>query len=282
MRLDTVNWFLEHGGSNAESTARIQQSLIKRQIKHASFSLSQLFTNDSAMSTFPEGSCVVVYGSLAWNNQCCRQTWIPGTSGYPHAYRCSTYYAHYGKYLLNRDYLFMPLREIKRCNYYLLHALCSLGDIYIRPDTGNKVFSGQLVNIKNIDELIEQDYDDNFPIMAVISSPKIICTEWRVLICDREVVCGSPYIINGEIYECDETITLPEDKRILKICREIAQEKWQPDIFYIVDIGIYKDEPRLIEINCFNTSGLYYMDTDIVVDKVSQAAIKQHKEEWQI
>ena len=64
---------------------------------------------------FKDEDCVVFYGTLNLGRQLQRQKkWIPGVYCNFKNLCCKTYYSHWGKYLLNQDYIMLPMMEIKR------------------------------------------------------------------------------------------------------------------------------------------------------------------------
>jgi len=107
--------------------------------------------------------------------------------------------------------------------------------------------------------------------LCIISSPKVIQSEWRLVIVNKKAVSGSQYRVMGE-YKCSSGYP----KEALDFANKIASEDWQPDRAYVVDVAKCDDEYKLLEINSFSCSGLYYSDMEPIVRELSKIAL----EEW--
>ena len=67
-----------------------------------------------------DDDCVIFYGRLITGRQLQREkAWIPGAYCNFDNLCCSTYYSHWGKYLLNENYVILPILEILRQKYYI-------------------------------------------------------------------------------------------------------------------------------------------------------------------
>jgi len=229
---------------------------------------------------FADDDCVICYGSLNWVRQMTRQkTWVGIWLNLPN-FECTKYYAHFGKYLLNSDYMMMPLSELNR--RHLEIAKIYGRDYFVRPSTGFKSFTGQVVN--SADWKRSADWINEFGSpeeMVVVSSVKEICSEYRFLVADKEVIAGSRYKLNGnsEPERYDPNIHYPD---AIEVAQQIAAEKWEPDRLYVIDIGAYwkHDELffRLIEINSFSSSGWYDCDPTLPVQEASRIVLEEWKD----
>ena len=242
-----------------------------KRIKYIPFS-------DENYDIYPEEDCVIFYGSLNLAAQLKRKKkWVPGVYCNLDNMKCSTYYSHFGKYLLNSDYTMLPIMEFQRRKEELFKQYGVDNHIFLRPDVGNKILNGEVWSIDDVNvekkALIRYFNGDLDKVLVVISSPKIIDCEWRYVIVDREVVTWSQYKENGRISKSPYG-----NIKALTLADNIAKEEWQPDICYTVDIAKSNDEIRLLEINSFSCSGLYDCDMDLIVKEVSKAAEKEWDE----
>ena len=66
-----------------------------------------------------------------------------------------------------------------------------------------------------------------------------------------------------------------------ELAKHVAEMEWQPDRVYVLDLAYFKDkdEPKIIELNAFSSSGLYACDTYKIVEAVSIAALKEQSGE---
>ena len=222
--------------------------------------------------------CVVFYGTLNTGRQIQRQKgWVPGVYCNFQNFCCSTYYSYWAKYLLNKNYIMLPLLEIKRQENYIFDNFGIDNCIFIRPNSGSKTFPGQILKQEEINKQFDlfEGYAGKSldQIIAIISSPKVIKKEWRCIVVDKKVIAFSQYIENDELNIKKEINT-----KAFSLAEKIAKEEWQPDIAYTLDICEFNEECFLLEANSFSCSGLYKSDTVSIVKEVSKVALKEWKE----
>jgi hypothetical protein len=226
--------------------------------------------------------CVIFQGSLNLARQLRREKkWIPGVWCNLDNFKCSMYYPYFGKYLLNSDYFFIPVFELKRRKKELYTKFGLDNCLYIRPDSGFKTFTGKAVNFEEFDtdyEWMTEFSDRNS--LSLVASPKKICAEYRFVICNKKVITGSTYRKTDKIEHCNIGINSHGDAREAWF---YAQSRctidWEPDSVYVMDIckvrGDLFYEFKILELNSFSCSGLYSCDLDIIVEKVSDLAVKE-------
>src|ERR1019366_4121747 len=154
------------------------------------------------------------------------------------------------------------------------------GEIFIRPDSGYKVFTGQLINLHDfVENKAKLESISGIVPETIIwtSSVKSIAAEYRVWISNRKIVTHSEYSWddkNIDIYNC-----LPETPtKVLELAAQIANHRWQIDRIYVVDISTYRGEAAIIEFNSFSCSGLYECDSELLFKTVSEDIVAEWKE----
>lgn len=184
-------------------------------------------------NAFPKGACVVTHSDIDLALRVRKdETWQPGVFATLPNYYCSHYFAHLGRFLLNSDYAMMPFNELRRQKDFLLETFGKQGQVFVRPDSPLKIFTGQTVS----DSTYEKDLDFlafyDFPCesLAVVSSPKSIEFESRFVVVDGRVVAGSKNKVGDEI-RLSET-----DRASWKLAEEIAETGFQPDRAWVIDI----------------------------------------------
>lgn len=238
---------------------------------------------------YSDNDCVVFYGTLNLARQLQRQKgWIPGIYCNWQNLCCLTYYSHWAKYLFNDDYIFLPLLEIKRRQEYVYDTFGIDDCIFIRPNSGAKTFTGQIIKKEEIDKefkLLENYAGKSLDqILAITSSPKLIDKEWRFVVVDKKVIAASQYRDNQETtirnqnQEIEPVIKRGCEIGARKLAEKVANEEWQPDRAYTLDICKSGGEYKLIEVNSFSCSGLYLCSPSSVVKAVSKEALKEWKE----
>jgi len=221
--------------------------------------------------------CVIFYGSLNLASQIHRtKPWVPGSICNFKNLCCLTYYSYWGQYLLNKDYIMLPLMELNRRKEDIYKQFGIDGCIFMRPDSGFKCFSGDVYKIEDVDSEINvinnyasKNIDE---ILVVISSPKKITAEWRCVVVNKKVVASSQYKENGKL-----DIKEGAEKDVIDLANEVASSEWQPDKAYTLDICKSNGEFYLLEANSFSCSGFYKCNPKPIVTIVSKIAL----EEWQ-
>lgn len=229
----------------------------------------------SYRDAFPEGACVVTHADIDLVTRVLDEgRWSPGAFATMEHFCCSHYYAHLGRFLLNRDYVMLPFAELPRCLDFLLGSLGRDDRLFVRPDSPFKTFSGLTISRSTF----AKDYDFmgfyEFPTesLVVVSSPKTITCEWRFVVADGQIVTGSHYKQDGELMA-----QLADDPVALKLARSVAATGFAPDPAWVLDICRTEDgEYHLLEIGCFSFANLYGCDKDLVVKAVSAVAERVH------
>ena len=229
-------------------------------------------------NNFKENDCVVFHGSLNLARQIQREkSWIPGSYCNFENLKCTTYYSHWGRYLLNSDYIMLPLLEFNRKKDYYYDKIGVDECIFLRPDSGAKTFCGNVYTKGGLSRKvgIMKDYIGLLldKILVVISSPKVIKREWRIIVVDRIAISGSQYKENNKL-----SIEIGFDRDAWMFADKIAKEEWQPDRTYALDICLSDGKYFLLEVNSFSCSGLYACPVEPIVKEVSRIALEEWKE----
>ncbi len=273
-----VKWLVEHDifEENLEPMiAEIKkQGMEVEQIKYMPF-------ESGSYDNFAPDDCVMCYGSLNLIRQLMRQKpWIPGAFCNLPNFECSSYYAHFGEFLFNQDYMMLPLAEFKRRSGELFQRLWNgepeFARFFVRPSSGFKTFSGQVIEQKNF----EKDYgwfkEFSSPEALVVIAPcQEIRAEWRLVIAARKVIAASKYKVHDRVYL--SSVFIPDE--VVALGNKIAQVEWQPDPMYMIDIAEGDlNEFWLLEMNSFSCSGLYACEVEPIVREASRLALQEWKE----
>lgn len=225
---------------------------------------------------YSDEDCVVFYGSLNLARQLQREKpWVPGPICNFKNLCCKTYYSYWGEHLFNQDYIMLPMLEIKRRREEIFKQFGKDDMIWIRPDSGAKTFAGQTVPLESLDK--EFDLFGNYAgkpideIMAIISSPKVIESEFRIVVIDRKVVAFSQYKNNDKL-----EVKEGADEGSIILANNIVRSSWQPDIAYTLDICKSDEKYYLLEANSFSCSGLYACSPESIIREMSKAALEEY------
>ena len=86
-------------------------------------------------------------------------------------YKCTAYYSHFGPYLFNDKYCLMTLKELVRQKYDVWGHYGKECLIFIRPDSGEKLFQAGLLDIIDLAQFHESNKDCEH---ELVSTPKTI------------------------------------------------------------------------------------------------------------
>lgn len=238
-----------------------------------------------------EKACVIPLGSI-WQSSSlvkARPNWV-GNYHNKEACLCSSYYSYWGKYLTQKHYFMLTLAEVIRLKDWIYSVLGKDDTIFIRPDSGEKEFNGEIVhkdrfNAWKEDTETRLSYSNTSSnLLCVVSEPVDIDREYRLVIADKKVVTGSTYRIAKHLSY--EEISVEEiSKGKLPVVVEFA-EKVLADSpstmppFFVLDIAESKDGFSVLELGCLCCAGLYECDRKKIAEAVSIAAEKAYKERF--
>lgn len=224
---------------------------------------------------FKPDDCIIFYGSLNFAQQIKKETcWTPGVYCDLNQLKCSSYYTYFGAYLLNQDYWMLPFGELKRRKEEIFRVF---GDnFFIRPDSGFKTFTGQILGRDNFDKEISffKNYGLEDNSIVLLSSLKNLAEEYRFVVCENKVVTGSLY---KRYLENETSPQVPTDavNFAQNILNSIDFPYQDP---YTLDVAKVGDNFFVVEINSFSCSGFYQADVEKIVEAVSQKALKDWEE----
>ena len=183
-------------------------------------------------------------------------------------YLCSKYYSHYGNFMFNDRYMMMSLAEVARNKFFVYGNLGKEALIFIRPDSGEKTFQAQLLDLMDVDRFVEKNADIKHD-LVLVSSPKKIIGEWRFVVAGKEIVTYSTYKYQDQITKIPGAPQEAIDK-----CKEILNDvSYSPDPVFCMDICESGDhEFYLLELTSFSSCGLYSCNKYKIVSEVSKIA----------
>jgi hypothetical protein len=209
----------------------------------------------------PTHNKIIPYGSSKLSRLAREQKWT-GLFFDLSLFRCDVWNANRDD-MLNSDAEFMTVADLEQ-------RFAGVPDdevFHIRPMEDLKAFNGTVTTAKEIRRWQHSDDSGNFSFkkttQCVISPPKNIKAEWRWFIVDGKVISGSTYKMNGQ-----RLVQREQDQDVIDEAQGFA-DKWLPDKVCVMDIALTQDGPKVIEFNCFNSSGFYYHDKGAIVKAVT-------------
>ncbi len=179
---------------------------------------------------------------------------------------CSTFCRHFDSHLLNREFRILSIAEAIDQQVNLYQSLAIDHKLFVRPNSVDKLFTGQVVDIDSLDDfLISQTVDQSR--LVFIARPQMIQQEWRLFISNDQIIDGCQYLLNGSF---DFQSGVPSDVRNF-VADVFSTAKWRPHPLFVMDICRSNDQLSIVEFNSYNCSGLLKCD----IPKFVEAATRQ-------
>ena len=214
---------------------------------------------------------VIFYGSLNAASVINKKfNFWPGVIGNFDLYDCCNYYPYFHKNLLNSNCAMLTFSDLIKKKKNLFSKFGVNNRIFIRPNSGMKSFTGNLVTWDEYEKMIDCGFQCYNEIPAdsivLVSKPKTIKKEWRFVVSGTEVIGGSQYRINGRFKESSEV-----DLEAIEFVKNILlNTTYSPDIVWVMDICKLDNEKLyVLEVGAFSCSGLYKINLEKLIYRVS-------------
>lgn len=250
-----------------------------KELEHDCYVIGRRNNFDFDPSGYQENDCVLFQGSIQMTRHC-RKVLPQGC--YPIAfctepnYLCTAYYPKFQSLLFNDRHKIMTVSELKMNMFAVYKEFGKEARIYIRPDRGDKPFTGQLLDIQDFERFWQnnvvcnaEDHD-----IVIVSTPKQINGEWRFVCCnDPDIIAYSTYQYQGQ-----KTLIPAAPQGAIDLVKEILKVGYYPDVIFVIDVcedadGLF----WLLEFNSFSSAGLYECKKNVIAKRASEIAIR----EWQ-
>jgi hypothetical protein len=263
-------WLIEAGVYGAEADPLLAE--IRRQGMAADVVPHQSLKKGSAPvidgQPLPQDACVIGYGTFPFAREIqLHQRWVPGAWCNPEKLDCATYFAYFGKFLLNQHYAILPGVEAIRQRDWLFSVFGRGEEVFARPTSCHKLFVGRRISRETFNNaLAPTRYDP--ATLVVVAPPKEIACEWRLVVVGDRVVAGSQYAQDGT------RAISPNCPGEVRAFTEsmLAEVRWRPDPIFMLDVCESEGRLWLVELNSFSCSWLYQCDLCAVVAEASALA----------
>lgn len=214
---------------------------------------------------------VVFHGSLGNAHRINSELdWIPGAFCNTNAFYCSNWYNQASKLILNNKHIFTTVKEFTdNPDKYFDELECS-NEIFVRPDSPLKPFSGRVLSRKKISlrSLDHGFYYDDIDLPVVLSSVQQIGEEWRYVVSGNNVITGSTYQADGRRGTAEAKQSPSWDFAV-----QAANKLMFADGIYILDVCSTKTNFKILEVNPFSGADLYNCDREKVVQAVTDLVV---------
>ena len=211
----------------------------------------------------------ILYGSYEFVKKC-PKLFMPGAYGLTPQAACNIYMSYIPlEWFLNRNFLMSTVENFYK-NPQRFGDIFSCSDLFIRPNSGNKLFAGFVSSIKNVETEIHALRSTNSILpedLILINEVQNIIGEYRFIIGNRKVISGSQYKYKNVL---DIRTDFPVEAE--RLAKKVADYPWQMDTCYTCDIAITNSGPFIIELNSFACAGFYACNIDDIVLEISEIA----------
>ena len=188
---------------------------------------------------------------------------------------CSRYYPFFQKYLFNDRHISTTVKDLKERKFEFYAKFGKEALIWVRPDSGDKTFSGQLIDLQDFDRFwsnkIVCNVEDSD--IVYISTPKTVVGEYRFVVSENKIIANSTYLFQKQ------SVLIPSvPKKATDLVNELLKVDYKPDLVYCFDICSDGDDNFwLLEITSFSVAGLYMCDKKKIAEEVSRIVEETHE-----
>jgi len=187
-------------------------------------------------------------------------------------YKCSSYYSHFGEYLFNDKYAMMSLAELQRQKFMVWGTFGKDSLIFIRPDSGEKTFQAQLLDIIDLDRFVTHNQAIKHD-LVLVSTPKNIKWEGRFICSENQIIAQSSYRFQGLVCKIP---AVPVGAT--KLVDKILKVSYYPDRVFCVDVCQDADDNFwLLELTSFSSAGLYASNKNDIVREVGKIVLEDYE-----
>jgi len=269
-----VKWIIEKDVWHPKEEAELIAACDKFGFEHKLVEYLPFIQSVNLGKKFPSDDCVIVSGSIGLTTAVINETtWVPGIyADYP-KYACSAYYPVLGDLLLNSEYVLIPFGDLTRLKRMFYEKFGKDHTIFIRPDSGKKLFKGKTVEWDKWDSEMEESklWGVESSDLVLVSSPQRIDMEWRFFVADCKVFTGCLYV-SADFRK--EDLYLNKQAEVLA---QKAAELYQPDRCFSIDICMQENDMKVLEVNSGTSSGMYDCDIEKIVEEFSKVAWDDYK-----
>jgi hypothetical protein len=144
-------------------------------------------------------------------------------------------------------------------------------EVFVKPSSDLKAFTAGILDIgQSVQEFIgsQMHQPGAFDETVLVAATKTVVDEYRFFVLHDQVITGSQYRVNQQLQYRALTTSF-EHGAVLEVAKAYAK-LYQPADVFTLDICKTADGQYLIiEYNCFNASGLYACDVDLLFTTIT-------------
>ena len=183
---------------------------------------------------------------------------------YHHCFRYTKSLELFKEKHINADHFSVtPVEDLLKNKWDFYRIYAEEAKIFVRPDSTYKLFNGGLFDIEDIDREFES-IDVFKDTLCVVSSPKKIRAEWRLVCSSEKVITGSLYLYQGL-----RALVKGYPPAVEQLAKYAIDKIGKSPMMFVVDICLMESgEYKIVELNPINSAGLYACDRDKIVEEI--------------
>lgn len=227
--------------------------------------LKQAYTDSRSVW---DSNDVVVYGPVQPTLHLTReQGWLSWLD--LDAVSCVKYYAHFGRYLVQREYVMLPVGDLRRRWSWLYNLLGEDGELFVRPASNDKRFTAKCIPLKDCVYFSRGGVAPET--LVVVSRPRVLTREYRLFMHGQLYLTGSVYREEGKLHKSPD---VPES--LQRWSETVAHFCHYPELppVWVLDVAEVDGEYAVLEVSGSSCAGWYAADHIKIAQAVSQEAAK--------
>jgi hypothetical protein len=263
--MQQLKWVIQNNLGSDRNVGKLAEFLDVMRVPWEHF--SHIPFDDSPIEGVSTEGITIFYGSTGLVDRVNKiNRWKPGVFFNPSRFAFQALREGFGENLLNYASELVTVREL------IERDLDPKGVWFIRPAHDTKAFTGALFVDHEIkvwkEALAESKWKMNYDTLVQVAKPEVIIRELRSFVVDGKVSTAS-YYGHGMMRQP----VFPED---LDFAREMAK-LYHPAEVFTLDTCLLEDGRRkVVETNCFNSSGLYWSDVYKLVQDINHFLLERY------
>jgi hypothetical protein len=204
---------------------------------------------------------VWIFGSFNMGFKLADRKWSPGLIYDPNMFNFEEYLTHYGEHLLNSDGKIQRVGNIQDWGP---------GEKFIRPTHDTKTFDSNVYTEKQWEDYIFEICDNETLDEVRSQTGMFYCTpkggiqqEIRCWIVDGKMVTCSQYRIGRRI----NMLNMDHNEDVRVFVKDMCKI-YQPARAFVMDICLYNDEYKIVELGCIHHCGFYDANMGKLIESI--------------
>lgn len=254
-----TTWVLQSSGIDDHNTTKLFEALEGQNIPFKDVGVIPFTDRLPGIELIDPDDRNIFYGSTKLIKLIgAHKEFTPGVWYDPDTFNVDAWSTHHGGDMLNAHPSVMPISKFLQWSF-------PNDRMFVRPFSDLKDFSGGVVEKTSRRKWFEELSYGTIPVeqLVAVSPVRELEKEWRFVVRNNGVIAGSQYRSNGVLNTKDRVALMAW------VNADIFASRWMPAPVVMMDVALVDNDFKIIEFNCFNASGFYDCDLDMIVEEVT-------------